>query len=94
MKSIFLLGGFLGFALTVITGFLSQRSMEYVLRDASIACVITGFLFRWLWSVVVKNFAQAIQAKRAAEAAAEQKTAESSLEAATKQISNRNGATT
>ncbi len=69
MKSVFLFGGFVGFGLTVITGFLSDRTMDYVLRDASIACIVTAFLFRWLWGFVMKAFAETVSKKRADEAA-------------------------
>ncbi len=85
MQSVFLFGGFVGFALTVITGFLSGRTMDYVLRDASIACIFTAFLFRWLWGFVARAFAQTVERKRAEEAAAnENKSGASAAEMAAK----------
>ena len=86
MKSVFLFGGFVGFALTVITGFWSGRTMDFVLRDASIACIFTAFLFRWLWGFVVKAFAQTVERKRAEEAAAQENKAGASAAEITSKV--------
>jgi hypothetical protein len=64
MRYAFLIGGFVGFMLTALAGFLAERSSEIVLRDAAISCVIAAFLFRWFWSVVVKAFIEAAHQRR------------------------------
>jgi hypothetical protein len=70
MRSIFLLGGFVGFLVSALAGLLAGRSSDLVLRDAALGCLLGAFLFRWLWSVFVRILSEAVQAKRAAEAAA------------------------
>ncbi len=72
MRSIFLLGGFCGFALVAITGWVTERSVDLVLRDAAIGALAGGFLFRWFWSIWVKALVQTVEAKRAAARAAEE----------------------
>lgn len=75
MRSIFLLGGFLGFSLVLIGGWWADREMATVLRDAAIGCLLMAFTFRWFWSVVVRSFRETARAKRAvaeAKAAAEE----------------------
>jgi len=71
MRFIFLIGGFVGFFLVSLTGVLSDRSIDLVLRDASIAALAGGLLFRWFWAIFVKLLSQAVRAKRAARQAAE-----------------------
>ena len=70
MRSIFLAGGFIGFSLSALAGVLADRASDLVLRDAAVGCLVGAFLFRWLWSVFVRVLSEAVQAKRAAEAAA------------------------
>ncbi len=72
MRSIFLFGGFCGFALVAITGWLTERSVDLVLRDAAVGALVGGFLFRWFWNIWVKALVQAVEAKRAAKCAAEE----------------------
>ncbi len=64
MRYAFLIGGFIGFALTAAAGFLADRPGEIVFRDAAISCVVAAFLFRWFWSVVVKAFIEAAHLRR------------------------------
>lgn len=64
MRYAFLTGGFIGFALTALAGFLADRPGEIVFRDAAISCVVAAFLFRWFWSVVVKAFVEAAHQRR------------------------------
>lgn len=71
MRFIFLIGGFVCFMLVTLTGWLADRSIDNILRDASIAALAGGFLFRWFWSIFVKLLSQAVRAKRAAEKARE-----------------------
>jgi hypothetical protein len=72
MRFIFLIGGFVCFVLVAIAGWTADRGIDLVLRDASIAALIGGFLFRWFWSIFVKLLTQAVRAKRATEKAKEE----------------------
>lgn len=69
MRFIFLIGGFVCFSLVSLSGWLADRAIDNILRDAAIAALIGGFLFRWFWSIFVKLLSQAVRAKRAAEKA-------------------------
>ncbi len=71
MRFIFLIGGFVCFLLVTITGWLADRAIDNILRDAAIAALAGGFLFRWFWAIFVKLLSQAVRAKRAAEKARE-----------------------
>ena len=70
MKFVFLAGGFAGFLLTLLTGFLAGRAPDLVLRDAAFGCLAGALLFRWFWSVFVKALTEAVAVKRAAAEAA------------------------
>jgi len=70
MKFVFLAGGFAGFLLTLLTGFLAGRAPDLVLRDAAFGCLAGALLFRWFWSVFVKALTEAVALKRAAAEAA------------------------
>jgi hypothetical protein len=70
MRSIFLLGGFLGFAIVAVTGWLSDRQVDLVLRDASLGALGCALLFRWFWNMWVKAIVHMVEAKRAAATAA------------------------
>ena len=72
MRFMFLSGGFIGFVIVALTGFLSDRALDLVLRDAAIGCLAGAFLFRWFWSVWIGAIVHAVQAKRVALAAAEE----------------------
>ena len=71
MRFIFLVGGFVGFSLVTLTGVLSDRSIDLVLRDASIAALAGAILFRWFWAIFVKLLSQAVRSKRATRQATE-----------------------
>ncbi|MET0262199.1 MAG: hypothetical protein ABW223_04830 [Rariglobus sp.] len=64
MKFVFLIGGFIGFALAAIAGLSAGREAGLVLRDAAIGCLAGALLFRWFWSVVVKAVAETIERRR------------------------------
>ena len=64
MRYAFFIGGFVGFTLVALAGFLAGRSGEIVFRDAALSCVVAAFLFRWFWSVVVKAFIEAAHQRR------------------------------
>lgn len=64
MRYAFFIGGFTGFMLAALAGFLAERPGEIVLRDAAISCLIAAFLFRWFWSVVVKVFIETAHQRR------------------------------
>lgn len=55
------LGGFIGFALTFASGMIAGGDIANVLRDASIGCLICGFLIKMLMSVVHSNVQTAMQ---------------------------------
>ncbi len=75
MRFIFLVGGFVCFMLVSLIGWLNGRAVDNILRDAAIAALFGGFLFRWFWSIFVKLLSQAVRAKRAAEKAREEEAA-------------------
>ncbi len=64
MRYAFFIGGFVGFILVALAGFLAGRPGEIVFRDAALSCVIAAFLFRWFWSVVIKAFIEAAHQRR------------------------------
>lgn len=64
MRFAFLLGGCAGFLLAALSGLLAERAADIVFRDAAIACLAVGFLFRWFWSVVVRAFLVTAHEKR------------------------------
>jgi len=77
MQFVFLAGGFAGFALTTVTGLLSGREPDLVLRDGAIGCLAGALLFRWFWGILIRGVSDAVTAKRAAEEAAAAAAAES-----------------
>jgi hypothetical protein len=83
MRYAFFLGGFVGFLLTALAGFLAERPGEIVFRDAAISCVVAAFLFRWFWSVVVKAFIEAAHLRRQQAAASAKAAGEGSAPATT-----------
>jgi hypothetical protein len=84
MRSIFLLGGFLGFFLVGLTGWLSDRAIDNILRDAALGALASAFLIRWFWGMWVKAIVYAVKTKREAlEAAAEAEAAASAKPANT-----------
>jgi len=70
MRYAFFIGGFSGFLLAALAGFLADRPGEIVVRDAAISCVVAAFLFRWFWSVIIKAFVEAAHLRRRETAAA------------------------
>lgn len=72
MRFIFLVGGFVCFLIVFVSGWLADRAIDLILRDASLAALAGGFLFRWFWAIFVKLLSQAVRAKRAAEKAREE----------------------
>lgn len=64
MRFAFLVGGCAGFLLAALSGFLAERPADLVFRDAAIACLAGGFLFRWFWSVVVRAFLETAHERR------------------------------
>ncbi len=89
MRYIFLIGGFVGFSLVALTGVLSERAIDLVLRDAALAALAGGILFRWFWSIFVKLLSQAVRAKRAARQAEEDAAAAAAKAAANAAIKTR-----
>lgn len=75
MRSIFLLGGFVGFSVVAVAGLLAGRSGDRVLLDAAVGCLVGGILFRWFWSNLTQALVHTVKAKREARRAAEEATA-------------------
>lgn len=69
MRFIFLVGGFVCFVIVCLSGWMADRAVDLILRDAAIAALVGGFLFTWFWAIFVKLLTQAVRAKRAAEKA-------------------------
>ena len=72
MRAVFLLGGFIGFVVVVVSGLQSGRSGDNVLIDASLACLGTAFLFRWFWSRIVIVLTEMVKRKTELRKAAEE----------------------
>jgi len=89
MRFIFLIGGFVGFILVTVAGFLADRNIDLVLRDASIAALAGAILFRWFWAIFVKLLSQAVRSKRATRQAAEDAAAAAAKAAANAAIKGR-----
>lgn len=53
MRYFLLLGGFLGFAVVLVASFYAGNRPAVALRDAGIACLIGGFLFRMLHAAYI-----------------------------------------
>lgn len=70
MKFIFLAGGFAGFLLTAIAGYLADRSVNNIILDAAIGCLVGAVLFRWFWSVALTSMQETVEIKAREEAAA------------------------
>jgi hypothetical protein len=66
MKSIFLAGGFAGFALVAVAGFAQGRAPDRVLMDAAVGCLVGALLFRWFWTVLVRGIRETILIRHAA----------------------------
>ncbi len=74
MKALFLAGGFAGFVLCSLAGFLAGRAPDLILRDAAIGCLAGALLVRWFWGVLLRGFQETLTIRRqtAAEAAAQE----------------------
>jgi hypothetical protein len=72
MKSIFLIGGFAGFALVAATGFMADRAADRVLMDSAVGCLMGALLFRWFWTVLVRGIRETILIRHAATTATAQ----------------------
>ncbi|MBI3886699.1 MAG: hypothetical protein HY302_13355 [Opitutae bacterium] len=69
MKFVFLAGGFAGFLLTAIAGYLADRSVNNIILDAAIGCLVGAVLFRWFWSVALNSMQETVELKARADAA-------------------------
>ena len=72
MRSVFLLGGFLGFVVVAASGLQAGRSGDRVLFDASLGCLASAVIFRWFWSRLVVALCETVKIKREARRAAEE----------------------
>lgn len=74
MKTIFLIGGFSGFALTAAASWFAGHAADRVLFDAAVGCLCGALLFRWFWTVLVGGIRETILQRHAtATASAKQK---------------------
>ncbi|MDX2111963.1 MAG: hypothetical protein SFY80_17175 [Verrucomicrobiota bacterium] len=69
MKYAFLFGGFTGFSLTLLVSWASGRTAEKAFVDAAIACLLSAYVFRWMWSIVISSFRQTLNERKAMHAA-------------------------
>lgn len=72
MRSIFLLGGFVGFILVAASGLQAGRSGDRVLFDASLGALGGALLFRWFWMRITAALIETVQKKRTLRRAAEE----------------------
>jgi hypothetical protein len=70
MKSIFLAGGFAGFALVAAAGFAQGRAPDRVLMDSAVGCLAGALLARWFWTILVRGIRETILIRHAAATAA------------------------
>jgi hypothetical protein len=71
MKSLFLSGGLAGFVVCLLAGLAAGRSIDVILRDSAIGCLVGALLVRWFWLVLLRSFREALTVRRrAAEEAA------------------------
>ncbi len=70
MKFVFLAGGFAGFLLAGIAGFLADRAADRIFLDAALGCLVGALLFRWFWTVLVRGIRETILIRHAATTAA------------------------
>lgn len=90
MQYFTLIGGFLGFVLTFVVSLLSQKDLSTSVFNATIGCVVTGFLFRG-FRFIAEYCAKQVVAERtrlrdqaaSAEAAANETKAETEANATT-----------
>ena len=72
MRSIFLLGGFVGFLVGAGSALQAGRAGDRILLDGAVGCLAGAILFRWFWSILVRALTETVKAKRAEREAAEQ----------------------
>ncbi len=91
MRTIFLAGGFVGFAVVACVGaFAGGRTWEFIFRDAAIGCLIGAFLFRWLWGIYIGVLGHTIKVKRAERQAHEEAEAAERTRAAAHPLGGKN----
>lgn len=60
MRTLFLLGGLLGFLLSAITSWQTDHAPDRILLDGAMGCLAGALLLRWLWSVVLRGLRETI----------------------------------
>jgi hypothetical protein len=71
MKSIFLIGGILGFALGLVFSWAQASPWPACLWHACLAAYVTGVLFRWWGRAWRRNLQEVLEARHNAEIAAQ-----------------------
>lgn len=72
MRTIMLWGGALGFTLAAVAGWLADRPLDLILRDAAAACLFGAWLLRWWWTQLERALTETVdQRRRESEAKAE-----------------------
>ncbi len=82
MRSVFLLGGFVGFIVTFLSEWQAGVAGDRILMDSAIGCLVGALLFRWFWKALVKALTETVKTQRAARAAAEEAAAAAKAAAA------------
>lgn len=70
MKFVFLLGGLLGFAVTLVASWALDHAPDRVFLDASVGCLVGAVLFRWFWTIVLAGLRDTVVARYRASLAA------------------------
>lgn len=60
MRSIFLIGGLLGFLLAALASWQVEHAPDRILLDAAIGCLAGALLFRWLWTIILRGLRETI----------------------------------
>jgi hypothetical protein len=63
MKYFTLLGGFAGFILTLLSSYLAGNEMASALCDASVGCLLGGFMMRGLYRTMTRCFRTTMEEK-------------------------------
>ncbi|HVU25894.1 MAG TPA: hypothetical protein VHE13_17315 [Opitutus sp.] len=60
MRHIFLLGGGCGFLVAGLGGWWAGHTVDHLVLDAAVGCLVGAFLFRWFWTVLIGRIRETI----------------------------------
>lgn len=63
MKFVFLMGGLLGFSVTLVASWALDHAPDRVFLDASVGCLVGAVLFRWFWTIVLAGLRDTVVAR-------------------------------